>query len=231
MPSSPQPSRRAVAVGAAWSVPVIAAGVTAPVLAASSVATASMSKSIPLDLNLVNVGKVGESIQEITGTVPTAAHVGDSISATFSATLILTEASLAQMRSFAGEGTADELPSFAPNPTRADLQHVEYTIAGPVAAPGQKKYQLPAPAFPAQDIPLPDPANEVRISVTITPLPETVTGVGSITAELNEIEVNLTLYRPDGTAARNLWLQMTPQAGADANLFTVTAVAAGQPLP
>ena len=221
-------SRRSITKAGAWSVPVIAVGAAAPALAASSVKTAPMSKTMALDLNLVNVGKVGETTQEISGVVPTAAHVGDSLEATFTATIILTEASLAQMRGFTGEGTADELPSFAPNPGRPDLQNVKYTVLGPVAEPGDKTLLI---SFPRQDIPLPDPANEVRITVNLTPPAEVASGTGSVTASVKEIEVNLTLYRPDGTSPRNLWLKMVPQASSDATLFTAEIVAAGQPLP
>lgn len=219
MPSSPQPSRRAVAVGAAWSVPVIAAGVTAPVLAASSVATASMSKSIPLDVTLVNIGTIGSANVALSGTVPVEAHDGDELSAVMTATIVITEQLLASMRASTGTGEEGNLPTFGPSPAHTAYNNVKYTVAGAVATPGQKTVLI---TFPYMEIPLPDPTNEVPITVTIVSPAETASGTGSVTALLDEVEVNLSLLRPDGTQAIRRWLKMTPQEGADNALFTAT---------
>lgn len=228
MSSSFTPSRRAVTTTAAWSAPVLIAGATASTLAASNVTTTSMSKTILLDVSLVNVGVIGTASLDITGTVPTAAHVGDTLTATFTGSLNITEPLLASMRASTGTGTADNPPSFGPNPARPDLQNVKYTVAGPVAAPGAKSTLI---TFDFIDIPQPDPANVVTITVPIAPPSETASATGTVTAVLNEIENNLSLRRPDGTEAIRRWLKMTPQAGQDATLFSAQIFAAGTPLP
>lgn len=213
-------SRRQVTKGAAWSVPVVALGASAPVLAASvdcpaGEQTASTSYTYDAFLEFFGEQPLGQWTITVTTTYPGTVSEGETIAPTLSVQVVTSEAAADQLR---GIGVA----TFSTDTSQTgEWNLTNYDVTGAAAAPGAKSLPL---LIPETTVPASGP---VTINLTLTPEAEATAGTGDFTVSLANMATWLDARTEDGSPASvSPAIRLRPAEGTDTTLFTTCVVAA-----
>ncbi len=212
-------SRRQVAQGAAWTLPVVALGASAPAMAQSlacpGAGTQNISESYVYDAFLEFFGEssLGQWTIDVTTQVPGEVAVNDVVSPTLTVTVTTSVEAADRLRDFGAVSVASK-PGAG-----GEWNLAGYVVSGVAGSPGSK--QVP---ITVADTPVPA-TGPIVINLTVTPTPEAMVAAGDFTVALANMATMLQMTDANGNVnTLEPAIRLRPAAGTDTWLFTLCAV-------